>query len=152
VIVAGTLIAATGIYLLSRIPIHGTYAANVLPGLMLMPLGAGAVFVSVATAANAGVPADKAGLAAGLLNAAGQLGSALGLAIFSALATSRTHDLLAAHIARPEALTSGYRRALLAASIFVGAAASIALRAGNARASTKPVVTLAETVPEPSNQ
>src|SRR5919106_1801278 len=75
VIVAGALIAAAGIFWLSRVPAHGTYAADVLPGLLIMPLGAGAVFVAVATAANAGVSADKAGLAAGLLNAAGTLGS-----------------------------------------------------------------------------
>ena len=95
VIVGGALIAAAGIYWLSRVPVHGTYAANVLPGLLTMPLGAGAVFVGVTIAANAGVPAHQAGLAAALLNAARQVGSALGLAIFSAIATSRTQHLLA---------------------------------------------------------
>ena len=97
VIVGGALIAAAGIYWLSRVPVHGTYAANVLPGLLTMPLGAGAVFVGVTIAANVGVPAHQAGFAAALLNAARQVGSALGLAIFSAIATSRTHHLLATH-------------------------------------------------------
>ena len=55
--------------------------------MMVMSLGLGAVFVAVTTAANAGVPADKAGLAAALLNASQQVGGALGLAIFSAIAT-----------------------------------------------------------------
>ena len=85
------------------------------------------------TAANAGVPPDKAGLAAGLLSTSQQLGMALGLAVLSAIATARTHDGLAAHAARPEALTSGFRSALVACSIFLAAAALIALRATNTR-------------------
>jgi hypothetical protein len=75
-------------------PAHGTYPASLLPGLVIMAVGIGAVLVPVTTAANAGVPADKAGLAAGLLNASQQLGIAFGLAIFSA--TARTGRLLAA--------------------------------------------------------
>ncbi len=98
-----------------------------------MSIGLGAVFVAVTTAANAGVPADKAGLAAALLNASQQVGGALGLAIFSAIATSRTSDLLASHTPPAEALTSGFQRALLASSIFLVAAAVVALRATNTR-------------------
>jgi EmrB/QacA subfamily drug resistance transporter len=133
VVVGGSLIAAAGIYWLSLVPVHGTYAANVLPGLLTMPLGAGAVFVGVTIAANAGVPAHEAGLAAALLNAARQVGSALGLAIFSAIATSRTHHLLAAHTTKTTALDSGYQRALFVSSIFVLAAAIIALRSSDTR-------------------
>jgi EmrB/QacA subfamily drug resistance transporter len=133
VIVGGALIAAVGIYLLSRVPVHGTYTADLLPGLLTMPLGAGAVFVGVTIAANDGVPADQAGLAAGLLTASRQVGSALGLAIFSAVAISRTEHLLATHAPKAAALTAGYQRALLVSSIFVLAAAIIALRSGHTR-------------------
>jgi EmrB/QacA subfamily drug resistance transporter len=133
VIVGGALIAAAGIYWLSRVPIHGTYTGDVLPGLLTMPLGAGAVFVGATIAANAGVPSHQAGLAAALLNAARQVGSALGLAIFSAVATSRTQHLLATHTPRTAALTAGYQRALLISSMFVLAAAIIALRSGDTR-------------------
>ena len=69
-----------------------------------------------------------------------QLGMALGLAILSAVATARTHNVLAAHATRPEALTAGYQRALLVCSIFVLAAALIASRTPNARAAAAPVV------------
>jgi hypothetical protein len=101
VIVAGTLIAAAGVWYLSRIP-------------------------------------DQAGLAAGLLNASQQLGTALGLAIFSAIATARTSTLLAAHAPRDAALTAGFHRALLACAIFLLAAAVIALRATNSRGEPAP--------------
>jgi EmrB/QacA subfamily drug resistance transporter len=141
VIVVGAVIAAAGVYWLSRIPVHGSYVSNLLPGMLIVSLGLGAVFVGVTTAANAGVPADKAGLAAALLNASQQLGGALGLAIFSALATSRTNEQLAAHVPPPDALTAGFQRALLFASIFIGAAAVLALRATNTRGEAdQPVV------------
>jgi MFS family permease len=101
--------------------------------MMIMSLGLGAVFVGVTTAANAGVPGEQAGIAAALLNASQQVGGALGLAIFSAIATSRTTHLLAAHTPQADALTSGFQRALLAGSIFLAAAAVLALRITNTR-------------------
>ena len=69
--------AAAGVWYLSRIPVHGSYAANVLPGLVVMALGLGLVFVGVQNAANANVPQDKAGLAAALITASTTLGGAL---------------------------------------------------------------------------
>jgi EmrB/QacA subfamily drug resistance transporter len=131
--VAGALIAAGGVYWLSRIPVHGYYWTDLFPGLVIMALGLGGVFVGVQTAANAGVPPSLAGLAGALINASTQVGAALGLAIFSALATSRANSLLAAHAAPDAAATSGFRRALLAGSIFLVATAFIALRATNTR-------------------
>jgi MFS family permease len=58
---------------------------------------------------------------------------ALGLAIFAAIATSHTGHLLAARAAMPAALTSGFRRALLASSLSLVLAAAIATRTSNTR-------------------
>jgi hypothetical protein len=80
------------------------------------------------------VPADKAGLAASLITASFQLGGALGLAIFVSLTSSRTHDLLATHAQPSQALTLGFHRGLLGASIALVIAALVALRATNVRA------------------
>jgi MFS family permease len=140
VIVAGALFAATGIFLLSRIPVGGSYVTDLLPGLVIMSFGLGAIFVGVTTAANAGVPADKAGLAAALLNSSQQLGDALGLAIFTAIATSRTQHQLTTHHAPLTASTDGFQRALLVAAIFLVAAAVIGLRATNSRGEPAPAV------------
>ncbi len=148
VVVAGCLLAAGGIYYVSRVPLHGAYAGDLLPGLLLMSLGAGSVFVSVAAAANAGVPHDKAGLAAGLLNSSQQVGSALGLAVLSAVAITRTNDLIGAHASRLVAADAGYHRALLAGSILMAAAALIALRIGNTREAPPLVMVSAEPAPE----
>ncbi len=133
IIVAGALLGAAGVFWLSKAPVHGSYLTDLLPGLLIMSAGLGAVFVGVTTAAQAGVPPDKAGLAAALISASTWLGGALGIAIFSAISTSRAHDLLTSHTPVPEALTSGFQRALLACSIFMVAAAVIALRATNTR-------------------
>jgi predicted MFS family arabinose efflux permease len=136
VIVGGAMIGAAGLYWLSRIPVDGSYTSDLLPGLLLVGLGVAGLFVAVATAANAGVPADKAGLAAALLNASQWLGGALGLAIFTAVSTSRTSDLLDAGAPVSHALTSGFQRALFVGSLFILAAALIALRATNTRGET----------------
>ena len=145
VIVAGALLGAGGIYWLSRIPVQGSYVTDLLPPLIIMALGLGATFVGVTTAAQAGVPPDRAGLAAALINASTFLGGALGIAIFSAIATSRTNGLLAAGTAPPQALTEGFQRGLLACAIFVFVAALIALRATNTRGEP-----LAAIAPEPA--
>jgi EmrB/QacA subfamily drug resistance transporter len=133
IIVTGALTAAGGVFWLSHAGVGGSYASDLLPGLVLMAVGLGAVFVGVTTAANAGVPAHQAGLAAALLNSSQQVGGALGLAIFSALATARTKDRLAAGADPAHAMTAGAQRALLVSAIFLVAAALIALRAPNAK-------------------
>jgi MFS family permease len=138
--VAGALTGAGGLYWLSRIPVDGSYASDILPGLLVVAFGLGAVFVGATTAANAGVEEDKAGLAAGLLNTSQQLGGALGLAILSAIATAQTTSLIdGGHDSVAEAATSGYQRALLVGAGLVLASALVALFAPNPR-QTKPVV------------
>jgi EmrB/QacA subfamily drug resistance transporter len=131
--VVGALLGAVGVFWLSRIPVDGSYVRDLLPPLVILALGLGAVFVSVTTAAQAGVPADKAGLAAALINTSTWLGGAVGVAIFSAIATSRTQDVLAAGSPPSEALTEGFQSALVICAIFLVAAAVIALRATNTR-------------------
>lgn len=127
-IVVGALVAAAGMFYLSRVPLDGTYLADLLPGLLVMSLGLGTLFVTVTAAANAGVAPDQAGLAAALINTSLQLGSALGLAIFSALATARTNDVVATGASAKVALAEGFHRALLASAIALLAAAVIAVR------------------------
>ena len=140
VIVVGAVIAAGGLYWLSRIPVDGSYLSDLLPGILVASIGLGGVFTGATTAANAGVGEDKAGLAAGLLNTGQQLGTALGLAILSALATARTHSLLhAGHDTVAQAATHGYQRALMAGAGLVLAATLVAALAPHNRRS-KPVI------------
>jgi EmrB/QacA subfamily drug resistance transporter len=133
IIVSGALLAAGGIFWLSRIPVDGTYLGNLLAPLVIMAAGLGLLYAGVQTAANAGVPENQAGLAAALITTSFQLGSALGLAVFSGIATSRTSHLLASNTPLPVALTSGFQRALLVSAICLVVAGFIALRASNTR-------------------
>jgi EmrB/QacA subfamily drug resistance transporter len=134
VIVVGAVIAAGGLYWLSRIPVDGSYVSDILPGLLVASIGLGGVFVGATTAANAGVSEDKAGLAAGLLNTGTQLGAAVGLAIFSALATDRATSLLrSGHTTLANAATEGFQLALLVGACFMLAAGVVALLARNRR-------------------
>src|SRR5690348_13792762 len=133
IIVSGALLAAGGILWLSRIPVDGTYLGNLLAPLVIMGVGLGLLYAGVQNAANAGVPQEQAGLAAALITTSFQLGSALGLAVFTGIATSRTSHLLAAHTPPPEALTAGFQRALLVSALCLVAAGAIALRASNTR-------------------
>jgi EmrB/QacA subfamily drug resistance transporter len=148
IIVAGALLGAGGMFWLSKIPVHGSYVSDLLPGLAIVSVGLGAVFVGVTTAAQAGVPADRAGLAAALINASQWLGGALGIAIFSAISTSRAHHLLADHATPHHALASGFQRALLACSIFMLAAALIASRATDTRGEQAEKTLAPEPVPD----
>jgi EmrB/QacA subfamily drug resistance transporter len=147
VVVAGCLIAGAGIYYVSRVPLNGSYVSDLLPGFLAISLGAGSVFVSVTAAANAGVPSDKAGLAAGLLNSSQQIGSALGLAVLSAVAITRTNYLIAAHVPQFVAADGGYHQALLVGGIVMAAAAVLALRIGNTRKAAPLVMVNAELPP-----
>ena len=81
-----------------------------------------------------GVDEEKAGLAAGLLNTGQQLGTALGLAILSALATAHTNSLLrGGHDSLAQAATHGYQRALMVGAGILLSSAIVALLARNTR-------------------
>lgn len=126
-LIAGTSLLTIGTFLLSFVTPEGTYFANVLPGLLVMALGAGITFVSVSVAATSGVPAHEAGLASGLLSTAQQMGGALGLAILSGVATAATTASLASGTAASAAAVAGYRAAFLVAAILTGIALLIAV-------------------------
>ncbi len=129
VAVFGIGLATVGLVILAGIPVHGTYAGDLLPGLLPMSIGMGLTFVPITLMATGGVGENDAGLASGLFNTAQQVGGSLGLAILSTLAATRTTDLLsglhgpALFAASTAAKVSGYRVAFLAAAIMLGAGA-----------------------------
>ncbi|MBL7496796.1 DHA2 family efflux MFS transporter permease subunit [Frankia sp. CNm7] len=150
VIVTGALLGAAGMFWLSRIPADGSFLADLLGPLLVLAAGLGLVFVGVTTAAQTGVPEEAAGLAAALINASTWLGGALGVAILSAVATSRTRDVVATGTPEATALTEGFQNALLVAAMFLLAAAVIALRATNSRPPAPPApTTIPPMVPAP---
>ncbi len=149
--IAGISLATIGMLVLTQLPVHGSYAGNLLVGLVPMSLGMGLTFVPITLLATSGVPSDDSGLASGLFNTAQQVGGSLGLAILSTLAASQTSSLLSAHSGTAiAARVSGYHVAFLAAAIMLAAAAGLmafALRRSHIREVEREVA--AGTTPAP---
>jgi EmrB/QacA subfamily drug resistance transporter len=118
----GMLLAATGLALLTQLPVHGSYATNVLPALLLSSLGMGAVFMPLTLLATTGLNDDDQGLASGLFNTSQQIGGALGLAVLSTLAASKTSS---AGGSPTHALVVGFHWAFAAAAVVMIAALAV---------------------------
>ena len=141
VIFAGAMLSAAGIYALSRIPLHGSYLPNVLPGLIVMSLGLGAIFVGATVAANAGVAQDRAGLAAGLLEHLTPTRHRRWSRCVLRVGNDPNEPPTSYPHQRPIAAIGGYSVALQAASLFLVAAGLIALRTVNSHSQPAPPIT-----------
>jgi EmrB/QacA subfamily drug resistance transporter len=127
VLVAGLVLIAVALGLLTRLPADGRYLADLLPSLLLLGAGAGLALPAVTTLAMSGATAQDAGLASGLVNTTQQVGAAFGLAVLASLASGRTDRALAAGAARAEALVDGYQVAFGAGVGLVAAAIVVAV-------------------------
>ncbi|HEY5430326.1 MAG TPA: MFS transporter [Solirubrobacteraceae bacterium] len=127
--IAGISLATAGMLVLTQLPVHGSYAGNLLVGLLPLSIGMGLTFVPITLLGTSGVQAQDAGLASGLFNTAQQVGGSLGLAILSSLAASQTTSLLHGGArgitAATAARVSGYHVAFLAAAIMLAVAAGL---------------------------
>jgi EmrB/QacA subfamily drug resistance transporter len=85
-IATGLVVMAGGVLLLAGSAGGGSYAADVLPGFLLVGAGVGPMFVAIAIAAMSRVPEEKAGLASGLMMTGHEIGAALGVAALTAVA------------------------------------------------------------------
>ncbi|MBD0338677.1 MAG: MFS transporter [Thermoleophilia bacterium] len=113
VAVTGLLLTAVGMALLTQLPVDGSYVANVLPSLLLTSLGMGAVFMPMTLVATTGLEDADQGLASGIFNTSQQIGGALGLAVLSTLAASRSTAGSA------EALVEGFHWAFGGGVVFI---------------------------------
>ncbi|WP_063583606.1 MFS transporter [Achromobacter ruhlandii] len=122
----GLLLAALGLALFARAPVDGHFAADVLPGMLLLGLGAGIAFNPMLLAAMSDVEPSQSGLASGVVNTAFMMGGALGLAVLASLAAARTAALAGAGAAPVAALAGGYRVTFLAGAVIAAVAAALA--------------------------
>ncbi|HEY1640577.1 MAG TPA: MFS transporter [Streptosporangiaceae bacterium] len=109
----GLLLAAAGLALLGHAPAAGHFTTDLLPGMILLGIGAGTALTPLLLAATSAVAPADAGLASGIANTSFMLGGALGLAVLAGLAAGRTRDLLSAGQPQLAALTGGYHIAYL---------------------------------------
>jgi predicted MFS family arabinose efflux permease len=126
-ILAGLVVLAGGVLGLAADAGGTSYAADVLPGLLLVGAGVGPMFVAIAVAAMTDVPSEQSGLASGLMMTGHEIGAALGVAGLTAIAGD-----LATHTG----LVHGYGRALAATAGLLVALFVLAATARPGRAPT----------------
>ena len=122
----GLLLGAIGLALFARAPVGGSFVVDVLPGMLLLGLGAGMAFNPVLLAAMNDAGADESGLASGIVNTSFMMGGALGLAVLASLADARTAGLGQSGMETAAALNGGYQLAFLLGAIFTATGALIA--------------------------
>ncbi|WP_329117952.1 MFS transporter [Streptomyces sp. NBC_01353] len=126
VLLAGLALLVGVLGLLTRVPVNASYATDLLP-VMLLAAGFGLALPALTSLGMSGAKEEDAGLASGLFNTTQQIGMALGIAVLSTLAASRTESLTAAGRPAAEALTSGYHLAFGVGAALVLAAFAVAL-------------------------
>jgi EmrB/QacA subfamily drug resistance transporter len=126
VVITGLALIAAGLVLFTRAPADGHYLEHVLPVVVLLGVGSGLCFPALMTLAMSGVTAQNAGLASGLVNTTAEVGAALGLAVLSTLAASRTASLQAAGHGVAAATVGGYHLAFWVAAGLVVVALGVA--------------------------
>src|SRR5947209_907341 len=118
ILAAGMLFVALGLAWFSRVAVHGSFLGDILAPSLLAAAGLGFGFVTSTIAAVSGIEEHEQGLASGLINTSQQIGGALGLAVLSTIATSRTHHLLASgESSMRAALTGGFQYAFIAGAV-----------------------------------
>jgi EmrB/QacA subfamily drug resistance transporter len=127
--VAGMLLAAGGLAMLTGAGANGSYAADLLPGIIPMSIGMGLTFVPLTLIGTTNIENSDAGLASGVFNTSQQVGGALGLAVLSTLASSQTSNVLGGlgHAPTPSdrsvAIVDGFHVAFTAGSVLIGVGA-----------------------------
>jgi EmrB/QacA subfamily drug resistance transporter len=129
VLAAGMLFVAIGLLWFSGVSVGGGFLSDILGPSLLAAIGLGFGFVTSTIAAVSGIEQREQGLASGLINTSQQFGGALGLAVLSTIATSRTDHLIASGSSLPNALTDGFQRAFLGGAVIatLGVAATLIL-------------------------
>ncbi|MCX4849548.1 MFS transporter [Streptomyces sp. NBC_00893] len=123
-LVAGFLLSAAGLLMLSGTSPNDHYALGVLPGLLVASLGGGLSLPTLTVAAVSGTTEENAGLGSAILTSVQQVGGAVGLSVLVALAAQRT-DSVTGSTGPLDAATEGFSLALMVAAAFVALGALV---------------------------
>ncbi len=126
VMIGGLVLVAIGLAWFSQVSAGGSFVSDVLGPSVVAAVGAGMVFVPVTISSVAGVAEQDSGLASGLINTSQQIGGALGLALLSTLANTRTDNIAGGGRPDASALTEGFQLAFLGGAGFAVVAAVFA--------------------------
>jgi hypothetical protein len=97
VVIVGTTLGLIAMILFTRLTAGGSYASNVLPGLIIMGVEMGCIFAPAFSTATLGVEGNEAGIASAMVNTSQQVGGSVGTALLSTLFASSVASYAAAH-------------------------------------------------------
>lgn len=147
--VPGALLAASGMLFFTRLTVDADYAGRLLPGLILMGLGMGLIFMPVFATATAGVAPQDSGVTSATVNTSQQVGGSIGTALLNTIATTSGAAYIAAHLTDParkalivrEGVVHGYTVAIWWAAgimLLAGLVAGLMVSARTPRHATRP--------------
>jgi predicted MFS family arabinose efflux permease len=96
-LIAGSVIGTGGLFWLSRISEHSTYAGGLLGPMLVTAAGLGMLFMPITLVTLSKVQDSDAGLAASLPNVGQQVGGAIGLAVLGTVAWTVESNSLRSH-------------------------------------------------------
>jgi len=124
-LIVGPVVAAVGLFLLSGITPDGAYLVQIAPGLVLLGIGMGFIFIPLQNLALSGVAPHDAGVASAVANSAMQIGGSIGLSVFTAVYAASVGGRAQGEVS-PHQLTDAYGWIFLVAAILMLAASVIA--------------------------
>jgi EmrB/QacA subfamily drug resistance transporter len=119
ILTAGFFLCAVGLFLTSSISVDGSYAANILPGMIVLGIGSGISFPAIGNASLHEVTGQDSSLASGVQSAMQQVGGALGLSCLVTLGLRHAAGQVRHGVAQPKALTDGYVLAYQVGSVLL---------------------------------
>ena len=134
----GLLLLVAGLALLARLPVHGSYLPDVLPGLALIGLGASLSYLPLVSLSMRDVPPADFGAASGMINVSQQIGGAIGLAVLATLTSTRARELLASGHSAASASVGGDQLAFIVSAVVIGASFVLCAVVMRANAPTTP--------------
>lgn len=125
-LVLGLGVLGVALVLFARMPVGGSFAADVLLPSLLGAIGMSLAYIPAMITSTATARAEDGGLASGLVNTTYQVGSAIGLAAMVAVAGAKTSSLVESGVEATAAMNDGFSAAFVGAGVIAFAAAALA--------------------------
>jgi EmrB/QacA subfamily drug resistance transporter len=150
VLPVGLALSTVALVLFARLPVHGSYFADLFPAFIISGIGLALAFVPMSIGALTGVSQADAGIASGLINTNQQIGGAIGVAAATTIATTFTTHYVNAHAGTTAfsgaALTHGFQIAFYALAGLAGLGAVLAALMVESQPAEAEIVTAGEVV------
>jgi MFS family permease len=132
-IATGHVAMIAGLFYFATPATNTQYVLDILPTMVLVGMGAGLAFPPLMTLALSAATQTDTGAASGLNITCDQVGSAIGVAVLTTVASIRTRSLLDDGAPLAVAVSRGHQLAFVVAAAFIAVALALVLVAGFAQ-------------------